>query len=188
MAAVFAGVTLPILPVQILWINMTTAVLLGLMLAFEPKEKGIMLRSPRKPDAPILSRILMFRITLVGLLLLVGAFGLFEIALVRGASEAEARTVATNVFVFGELFYLFNCRSLTQPLSKLGFFSNRWLLAGVSGMIVLQLFFTYSSLMNGLFQTAPIGLVDWVQIILVGYVIYYSVKLEKIYQRKKAND
>ncbi len=185
MAAVFAGVTLPILPVQILWINMTTAVLLGLMLAFEPKEEGIMLRSPRKPDAPILSRVLLFRIILVGFLLLTGAFGLFELALARGANEAEARTVATNVFVFGELFYLFNCRSLTQPLSKLGFFSNRWLLAGVSGMIVLQLLFTYSPLMNRLFQTAPIGFIEWAQIIFVSFVIYNSVKLEKLYQRKK---
>ncbi|RLA18269.1 MAG: cation-transporting P-type ATPase, partial [Gammaproteobacteria bacterium] len=153
MAAVFAGATLPILPVQILWINMTTAVLLGLMLAFEPKEEGIMQRNPRKPDAPILSRVLLFRIILVGFLLLAGAFGLFELALVRGASEAEARTVAANVFVFGELFYLFNCRSLTQPLAKLGFFSNRWLLVGVFGMVVLQLLFTYSPLMNRLFQT-----------------------------------
>ncbi len=184
MTAVFAGVALPILPVQILWINMTTAVLLGLMLAFEPKEKGIMLRSPRKPDAPILSRVLLFRIVLVGILLLAGAFGLFELSMARGATEMEARTVAANVFVFGELFYLFNCRSLTQPLSKLGFFTNRWLLAGVLGMVVLQLFFTYSSLMNHLFQTAPIGLVEWAQIIGVGLVIYYSVKLEKHYQGK----
>jgi len=184
MAAVFAGATLPILPVQILWINMTTAVLLGLMLAFEPKEKGIMLRRPRKPDAPILSRILVVRIILVGLLLLVGAFGLFELALMRGASEAEARTVAANLFVFGELFYLFNCRSLTQPLSEIGFFSNRWLLAGVLGMVILQLLFTYSPLMNKLFQTAPIGMIEWAQILLVSCTIYFSVKFEKFYRRR----
>ncbi|KXJ44135.1 MAG: carbonate dehydratase [Cycloclasticus sp. Phe_18] len=185
MTAVFIGATLPILPVQILWINMTTAVLLGLMLAFEPKEKGIMLRKPRKPNAPILSNILLFRIVLVGFLLLSGAFGLFELALARGASEAQARTVAANLFVFGELFYLFNCRSLTLPLSTIGFFSNRWLLVGVTGMVFLQLLFTYSTVMNQLFHTEPIGLIEWAQILLVSFAIYFSVKLEKQYQLKK---
>ena len=185
MTAVFVGAKLPILPVQILWINMTTAVLLGLMLAFEPKEKGIMLRNPRKPNAPILSKVLLFRIILVGFLLLSGAFGLFEWALAHGASEAQARTVAANLFVFGELFYLFNCRSLTQPLATIGFFSNRWLLVGVTVMVVLQLFFTYSTLMNQLFHTEPIGLIEWVLILLVSFAIYFSVKLEKRYRLKK---
>ena len=164
---------------------MTTAVLLGLMLAFEPKEKGIMLRNPRKPNAPILSKVLLFRIILVGFLLLSGAFGLFEWALARGASEAQARTVAANLFVFGELFYLFNCRSLTQPLTTIGFFSNRWLLVGVTGMVTLQLFFTYSTLMNQLFHTEPIGLIEWVLILLVSFAIYFSVKLEKQCRLKK---
>ncbi|MBN1631146.1 MAG: HAD-IC family P-type ATPase, partial [Thermoleophilia bacterium] len=74
LAAVFAGIALPILPVQILWVNMTTAVLLGLMLAFEPKETGIMERPPHAPKAPILDKVLMGRIAIVGALLLAGAF------------------------------------------------------------------------------------------------------------------
>ncbi len=87
LAAVFLGTALPILPVQILWINMTTAVLLGLMLAFEPKEHGIMGRPPRRPGAPILSPALIRRILLVGTLLLGAAFGLFEWAsAVQGTS------------------------------------------------------------------------------------------------------
>ena len=84
LAAIFLGVTLPILPVQILWINMTTAGFLGLMLAFEPKEPGIMLRPPRRPDAPILTRQLMIRITLVSMLLLVSAFSLFNLGTASG--------------------------------------------------------------------------------------------------------
>ncbi len=125
LVAVFAGLALPILPVQILWINMTTAIFLGLTLAFEPKEPGIMTRPPRDPQSPILSRTLLIRILVVGLLLLVGAFGLFEWTLSQGASEAAARTAAANVFVFGELFYLFNCRSLTHSMFSLGIFSRR---------------------------------------------------------------
>ncbi len=183
LAAVLTGAVLPILPVQILWINMTTAVLLGLMLAFEPKEAGIMRRPPRDPEAPILTRPLLQRIGFVGILLLAGSFGLFEWALSSGASESEARTVAVNVFVIGELFYLFNCRSLTRSMFSLGVFSNRWLLLGVGTMLLLQLGLTYLPPMNVVFHTAPIGGEEWAAVAGVGLVIYVSVGLEKKLRR-----
>ena len=183
MAAVFAGAALPILPVQILWINMTTAVLLGLMLAFEPKEPGIMQRPPHDPRRPILSQRLLLRIGLVGVLLLAGSFGLFEWALSRGASEEEARTIAVNVFVCGELFYLFNCRSLTRSMFSLGLFSNRWLIGGVVIMIALQLMFTYAPFMNRIFYSAPLDLSSWIPIIAVGAIIYTAVGIEKWLQK-----
>ncbi len=185
MAAVLAGATLPILPVQILWINMTTAVFLGLMLAFEPKEPGIMLRPPRDPASPLLSRTLISRIVLVGILLLIGSFGLFQWELSHGESEAAARTAAVNVFVVGELFYLFNCRSLTLSMFAIGVFSNRWLLAGVGIMIALQLAFTYLPIMNRMFQSEPIGIVEWALILGVGMVIYGIVGFEK-WQRRRS--
>ena len=184
--AVFLGATLPILPVQILWVNMTTALLLGLMLAFEPKEKDLMLRPPRDPESPILSRALLLRILLVGILLLIGAFGLFEWALSQGVSEDAARTIAVNVFVFGELFYLFNCRSLTRSMLAVGLFSNRWLLIGVAIMIVLQLAFTYVPLMNTIFHSAPIDAVWWLSILGVGLAIYLIVEAEKWLRRRLA--
>ena len=115
MVAIFLGLDLPVLPLQILWINMTTAVLLGLMLAFEPKEPGIMERAPRDPKTPILNSTLVFRIAMVSVLLMLGAFGLFELEMARGGNAFLARTLAVNLFIFGELFYLFNCRSLTRP-------------------------------------------------------------------------
>ncbi|MCX5870840.1 MAG: cation-transporting P-type ATPase, partial [Deltaproteobacteria bacterium] len=108
LTAIFLGVTLPILPVQILWVNMTTAGFLGLALAFEPKEPGIMLRPPRQPNMPILSHSMIFRITLVSFLMLGAAFGLFSWELSSGATLAQARTAAVNAFVMVELFYLFN--------------------------------------------------------------------------------
>jgi len=182
-AAVFAGVTLPILPVQILWINMTTAVLLGLMLSFEPKEPGIMRRPPRDPLSPILSGVLMFRICLVGMLLLAGSFGLFEWSRLNGSSDVEARTVAVNVFVMGELFYLFNCRSLTRSMFALGVFSNRWLFAGVGTIVVLQLLFTYAPAMNRMFHSAPIALTEWLLIIGVGFAIYVVIGVEKWFRQ-----
>jgi calcium-translocating P-type ATPase len=183
--AVMAAQPLPVLPVQALWINMTTAVLLGLALAFEPKEPGIMDRPPRRPDAPILTGELIFRITLVGMLLLIGSFGLFEWALQRGASDAEARTIAINVFAVGQSFYLLNCRSLRYSIFRLGLFSNPWIWAGIAAMMGAQMLLTYLPVMNWLFHTAPIGWMDWLHIVLVGLVIYLVIGAEKLWRLRR---
>ncbi|WP_442506269.1 cation-transporting P-type ATPase [Novipirellula sp. SH528] len=185
LAAIFVGVALPILPVQILWINMTTAVLLGLMLAFEPKEDDIMTRPPRDPRAPLLTGELIGRIILVSLVMLVGAFGSFEWAIGRGYSEVVARTVSVNVFVMVELFYLFNCRSLTKSMFAIGVFSNRWIGLGVATMLVLQLAFTYVPIMNRIFHSAPIGWDAWWRILLTGLATYMIVGFEKWLRRKR---
>jgi cation-transporting ATPase F len=184
LAAIFAGVALPILPVQILWINMTTAVLLGLMLAFEPKEPGIMSRPPRDPKTPILTGVLGWRLFIVGLLLLAGAFGLFEWELKTGAAVAEARTAAVNVFVMVELFYLFNCRSLTQSMFRVGFFSNPLLFGGVAIMLILQAMFTYLPVMNIMFHSAPISFGAWGRIVAVAIIISFTVGVEKWFRKK----
>jgi Ca2+-transporting ATPase len=179
LAAVFAGATLPILPVQILWINMTTAILLGLMLVFEPKEREIMSRPPRDPKLPILTGWLQFRILLVALVLLAGCFALFAWEQQRGASVAESRTVAVNVFVMVELFYLFNCRSFTRSMFAIGLFSNPWVIFGSLAMIALQLLFTYAPTMNALFHSAPIGLDAWWRILAIAAFAYFIVGVEK---------
>jgi magnesium-transporting ATPase (P-type) len=186
LAAVFAGVQLPITPLQILWINMTTAVLLGLMLAFEPKEPGIMDRPPIDPAKPLLTTELVGRIVTVGVLLLTGAFGLFEWQLSIGNSVEEARTCAVNVFVFGELFYLFNCRSLRHSMFRAGLFSNGWLLTGVGLMILLQLLFTYMPAMNIAFGSSPISFSEWGFIISASFIVYIVIEFEKLIRRRKA--
>jgi magnesium-transporting ATPase (P-type) len=178
-AAIVAGTTLPITPLQILWINMTTAVFLGLMLAFEPIERGIMQRAPRRPGTAILSGALVWRIVLVSVLLLAGSFGLFLLELQQGHTLPEARTVAVNVFVVVEAFYLFQCRSLAQPTLRAGLFSNPAIWVGVATMAVLQLLLTYVPLMNRLFATAPIGVAEWLEIFAVGVVSALVVGADK---------
>ena len=184
MASIIAGVSLPILPVQILWINMTTAVFLGLMLVFEPKEPGLMSRPPRTPGAPILNWTMAGRIILVGILLLAGAFYLFVYEQQRGAGLEEARTVAVNVFVMVELFYLFNCRSLNKSLLDTGLFSNGFVIAGAAVTVVLQLLFTYLPAMNKLFHSAPVGLDAWFRIIGVATAVLLLVEFEKLLRRR----
>ncbi|TWT91491.1 cation-transporting P-type ATPase [Stieleria varia] len=186
MLAIFAGTMLPILPVQALWINMTTAVLLGLMLAFEPKEPGIMNRPSRDPAKPLLDRALVVRILIVSAILVMGSFGLLAWELAQDETEAAARTVVVNVIVFGEIFYLFNCRSLTLSMFSVGLFSNRWLLVGTGLMIALQLAFTYVPAMNRMFDSAPIGQDKWLLILGVGVLIYSVVGFEKWLRRMYA--
>ncbi len=179
LVAVLLGEALPILPVQVLWINMTTALLLGLMLAFEPKEPDIMAQPPRDPKAPILTGDLIVRIVSVSAFLLAGAFGLFEWELLSGASIDEARTAAATVFIVVQTFYLFNCRSLSQSVFRIGVFSNPWAIAGAAGMLSLQAGFVYIPLMNALFHSAPLPASSWVWAFVVGLAAFGIVGLEK---------
>jgi len=180
------GVALPVLPVQILWINMTTALLLGLMLAFETKEADVMFRPPRVPDSPILTAVLIQRIILVSLLMLGAVFALFLHKKAGGADLAEARTVAVNVIVMIELFYLFNCRSLRHSMRSLGFFSNPWVIGGSVATIALQLFFTYNPWMNTLFHSAPLAPADWANIVAVSAAVSLVVGAEKWIRQRSA--
>ena len=183
--AILLGIALPILPVHILRINTVTTSVLGLVLALERKEPGIMKRPPRAPNAPILTQELTWRVLLVGVFILAGAFGLYEIDLLLGNSTAQARTVAVNAIVMIEVLYLFICRSLKQSMFRVGVFSNRWMIAGVVAMVLLQLLFTYAPFMNSLFLTAPTSLVDWMRVLGVSLLGYLIVELEKWIRRRK---
>ncbi|MFI7576344.1 HAD-IC family P-type ATPase [Micromonospora sp. NPDC049497] len=179
LVAILLGTALPILPSQILWINMTTAVALGLTLAFEPKEPGIMDRPPRDPGQALLTGALVVRILLVSALLVAGTWWLFEWELGAGADLPEARTAAVNLFVAVQAFYLFSCRSLTRSPWRLGLFTNRWLIGGVLVQAVGQLALTYLPVMNALFRTAPISAGAWLRILGIALLATAVVALDK---------
>jgi cation-transporting ATPase F len=179
LVAILLGTALPILPTQILWINMTTAVALGLMLAFEPKEAGIMARPPRDPGRPLLTAALVQRILLVSALLVGGAWWLFRWELDAGATLPQARTAATNGFVAVALFYLFSCRTLTGPARKAGLLSNHWIVAGVTVQVMGQLALTYLPAMNQLFHTAPVTAGSWVRILALATAAWVVVTVDK---------
>ena len=160
--AILAGTTLPITPVQILWVNMISAVTLGLALAFEPPEPDIMRRPPRRAGEGILTGYMAWRILSVMVLLTIPAFGLFLWLESTGASIEEARTIAVNTLVVGEIFYLWNARAILNPvLSLKGIFGSRPVLISMVLCLLLQLAFTYLPFMHSLFGTAPIDLLDW---------------------------
>ncbi len=180
LTAVIAGVTLPMLPTQLLWLNMVTAVFLGLALVAEPKEADIMRRPPHDPRRPLLTRSLLMRTALVSLISLAGGFGLYawERGL-EGASLAEARTAVVNVIIMVQSFYLLNCRSRTRSMFAIGIFSNPWLLAGLAVTWAAQLAFTYLPVMNRLFHTAPVRAEAWLYIVAIGVFTFLVIELEK---------
>ena len=142
-----------------------------------------MSRSPLDPRQPLLTWELGSRIVLVGFLLLIGSFGMFEWELHQGSSVVAARTCAVNVFVFGEIFYLFNCRSLRHSMFRIGLFSNRWVLGGVILMVLLQLLFTYLPAMNFAFGSHPIGLREWGLVLSTSFIVYIVIEVEKWIRR-----
>jgi cation-transporting P-type ATPase F len=179
LAAIFMGMALPIIPVQILWINMTTAIALGMMLIFEPKEYDIMKRPPRNPKSSILTFTLVMRIVLVSSIIMLSAFVLFQAELENGTPIEEARTIAVNTVVMIEIFYLFNCRSLNKSMFSIGLFSNRWILIGVGVMLALQAMFTYLPVMNELFDTRPVSFEAWMKILGVAAATFVIIEIEK---------
>jgi len=178
--AILFGMTLPMSAAQILWVNMITTVTLALAVAFEPAEANIMRRSPRDPDAPLLSRFLLWRVALVSLLLVLGGLGLFLWELSQGARLEVARTVAVNALVMGEIVYLLNVRRLTESvISVQGLFGNRYVLLAIAVLLFFQGMFTYLPSMHTLFATASLDLSAWLRISLFGLAMFLAIELEK---------
>ena len=178
--AILLGLTLPITPVQILWVNMVSAVTLALALAFEHPEPEAMRQPPRNPSEPLLTRFMLWRIVFVTVFLVAGSLGLFLWELERGVPLEVARTAAINALVMGEIFYLFNCRRLTAPVvGWSGLVGNRAVLIAIGILVVLQGLFTYLPVLQTLFATAALDLAAWGRIFLFGIIVYSVVEIEK---------
>ncbi len=184
-AAIAFGRMLPITPVQILWVNMITAVTLALALAFEPPEGNVMKRPPRDSMEPLLPPLFIWRIVFVSLILVTGTFGLFIWERDQGASIELARTVAVNTLVMFEIFYLFSSRYIKAPvLNRKGLTGNRYALLAVGVLLLFQLGFTYLSPMQQLFGTTAIDAITWARIIIITSSVLFLVELEKLLLRK----
>jgi len=188
-AAVLLGFTLPITPLQILWVNMVSSVGLALALAFEPAEKDLMARPPRAAGEALLSPFLLWRIAFVSLLFVTGVFGVFAWTSTHGATLEEARTYAVNTLVVMEIFYLFSVRYLRAPsLTLAGLKGTRHVLVAVGTVAALQLVFTYAPFMELLFDTRPVDLVHGLEILAVGVALFVVLEVEKFLRRAFSDD
>jgi magnesium-transporting ATPase (P-type) len=183
-AILFGFHQLPLTPVQILWVNMVTAVTLALSLAFEPPEQNVMRRVPRNAHEPMLTSHLIWRVAFVSVILMSGTFGLFLWEMEQGVSIEHARTVAVNTLVMFEIFYLFNSRYIKASVFNwTGLTGNRYVLIAIAVLILFQLGFTYLAPMQSLFGTTGINFYIWFRILLVSSAVLFLVELEKYFVR-----
>ena len=183
---------LPMQPVQVLWINLITAVSLALPLAMEVMEPDVMSRPPRKPDKPLLSPFIIFRMIMVSMIMAGGTIGLFlweyQTELSRGTAYlvavSEAQTMAVTAMVLFQVFYLIDCRSLKFSARKIGFFSNPTIYLGISIVLLVQTAFVYVPFMNRWFHSSPLKAEAWGLSAAVAFSIMIVIGIEKWLRQK----
>lgn len=185
MLAIFFNLTVPISPVQILWINMVTTILLGAMFSFEPIEKGIMKRMPRKPSTPVLTKPVLYRIISVMSLMTLLSFAAFKAAEAQGDNLAESRTLVVNSIVMMGIFFMFSCKSFDKSIFTTGILGNKYMVLGALGMIALQLLFSYTWIFQKAFGTYTPDALDWIIAIGFGALVTLMVEIEKFVLRRR---
>ncbi len=177
--ALLLGLTLPITALQILWVNLVSSVVLAMTLAFEPPEPGVMKRAPRLRNEPLLAGLVVWRVGFVSLLFLAGIFAAWYWAMHHTGDQAIARTLAVNTLVAMEVFYLFAVRYLDSPSITLkGVLGTPVVLLAVTGVVVLQLSFTYLPLFHRTFGSAPLALTQLLFAVAAGVTVLVILELE----------
>ncbi|MBQ2263568.1 MAG: HAD-IC family P-type ATPase [Loktanella sp.] len=178
--ALLLGMALPISAVQILWINLITATTLGLALAFEPTEPGTMRRPPRPRHAPLLTGALVWQVIFVASLFVAAIFGIFFYAIDKGHDHALAQTMAMNMIVVLEIFYLFlirNVRGTSLKWSAIKGTKAVWICVSIA--VSAQLLVTYWPIAQRIFGTAAVPVIDGLLILATGIVFFAIVEIEK---------
>ena len=186
---VFA-LSLPIEPVQILWVNLVVAIACGIPLIWEPKEKGILKRPPREPNEKLVNPLLIRKVGLVSVVSALAAFGMFlaYTNIMAGSKDylIQAQTVAFTTLIMVQVTYLFTARSITKSAFTFSPFSNKWVLVGAAVTIGLQLMVIYSAHLFGIspLRTMPFLAVWWIPLILVSFLGFFIIELEKLLGRR----
>jgi Ca2+-transporting ATPase len=175
---------LPYLPSQLLWINLVTNGLQVLALAFEPGEKGVIDRPPRPPHEGLMSRLLIQRTVLVGLVISLGVIGSYLLALRSGDSLDQARTVAVTTMVFFQFFQAWNSRSETISVFRISPMSNPFLFFGMIASVFAHLAVIYVPALQWVFRTVPLSLFEWGEILVVSTMIIVVVEFDKWIRKK----
>jgi Ca2+-transporting ATPase len=165
--ATLAGLPLPILPIQILWVNLVTDGLPAMALGVEPTDRDIMYRPPRHPQESVFSRGLKNKIIWRGIQIGVSTVGIFVAALYFKGDLDLARTMAFTTLVMSQLIYVFDCKSETRSVYDTNLFNNPYLIAAVLCSLTMQLSVLYVPFFQDCFNTVPLALADWGMVLLV---------------------
>ncbi|MBI5399314.1 calcium-translocating P-type ATPase, PMCA-type [Candidatus Saganbacteria bacterium] len=176
-SSVLLGFPLPLLPIQILWVNLVTDGLPALALTMEPLEDDIMKRPPRRPDAAITDRGLFLSMLGIGLLMTVVTLSLFLFGL--NESLAKARTLAFTSLALLQMTHVLNCKSDQQSLFKVGLFSNRYLIWAITSTFFLQWLVVSVPFLQAIFHTTTLSLAEWILVLLGAATAILAVELRK---------
>lgn len=184
--ALLLGLPLPILALQILYINIVTDGFPSVSLSFEPGEKDVMQQKPRKKDEPLLNTEMKFLIFIIGIITDLILFGVYFYLLKRGADMVYIRTFIFTALAVASLFYIFSCKSLRKSIWHINIFSNKYLVAAVLFGFALQLFALYTPFMREIFELTILGLKDWLWLIGFGFLNITAIEIGKyIFIHKK---
>jgi P-type Ca2+ transporter type 2C len=175
-AASLLGLPLPLIAVQLLWMNLLTDGVPALALGIDPPEQGIMNRPPRDPSESTINKNMWIFIFLVGIVMMVGTVGMFAKFLVNGIEHA--RTMAFTTIVMFQMWNVFNSRTQHSIFNK-SFWNNKWLIISVSSSIILQLVVVYVPFFHNIFGTTFLSVIDWVWILVISLSIVAAVELYK---------
>ena len=184
--AILIGWPLPLIAVQILWVNLVTDGMPAIALGMDPPEDGLMKRKPRPVKEGIFTPFMLKTIILVGIIISVGTLWIYNSEL--GLGEEKARTMAFTALMMFQMVNVFNCRSVRQSIFKVGFLKNRKLLLAVAASLILQLLVIYLPILNDAFETVPLGAMDWAKIIVVSLSVLVAVELWKFFGRMGAKE
>jgi len=175
---------LPLVAVQLLWVNLTTDGLPALALGVDPPEPDLMNRPPRSPRESVFTRRVKLLILGVSLIMAVTLLPTFNWAYqLKGLVYAQ--TIVFTTLVIFEMFNAFNCRSERHSLFKIGLFSNRWLVVAVAVSVLMQLVVLYTPAFDILFDTMPLSITDWLIILPLSSAPLVVVELVKLYAKNR---
>ncbi len=176
--ALFIGLPLPLLPSQILWLNLVTDGFMVLALAFEP---NVTLEKSERSSGIIFDKSRMYRAIIMGAVMMVGSLYVFSKAYAEG--NVAAWTLSLTVLAAFQWFNVWNCRS-NKESAFVKPFSNRFLLLGLFGSVFLHLFAIYNPLMQNLLRTTPLTLNQWLWVVAVAFSIIIVEEVRKFFARR----
>lgn len=179
--SIFFGMPLPILPGQILWVNLIEDSLPSLSLSFEPKEKDIMKRKPENPKSPLLTKEMRSLIFIIGIFTDLLLLGLFLWLLKKGLPLQEIRTIIFAGLAIDSLFYVFSCKNLRKNIWQINIFSNKILLFSWVWGIIMLFAAIYLPPLQSLLKTYALSLFDWGLILGLGMLNLILIEGTKYY-------
>jgi P-type Ca2+ transporter type 2C len=179
LGCVLMGIPIPYTASQLLWINLVTNGFQVIALTFEPGDREVVNRPPMDPSEGIMSRVLIQRTVIVGLLISVGVVVKFAWALQSGMSIEKARTIAMTTMVFFQFFQAWNSRSETKSIFQIGLFTNPYLAYGLAASLMAHTAAIYAPPFQWLLSTEPVSGMEWLLIVAMSLSVIIVVEIDK---------